>query len=89
MEQTGSVRHVELSRPIRVDAEVYAAAKVAGATRDISASKQLTYWVRLGREFERSVVSHAAIATFSRAIGRTTRWMTAIRLSCGLRGQPP
>ena len=61
MEQTGRVRHVLLSPPIRVDVRIYAAAEAAGSTHDRSAAEQLTYWARLGRELERAVVSNAAI----------------------------
>lgn len=50
------------STPIRIDDELYHAAKAAARTRDRSAAQQIAYWARLGRELEASrTVSAAAI----------------------------
>ena len=50
------------STPIRIDDELYEAAKAVAATRDRSAAQQVAYWARIGRELEASgVISAGAI----------------------------
>lgn len=50
-----------LSPPTRIEADVYAAAQAAGAAHARSTAQQLTHWARIGRELERSIVSHSSI----------------------------
>jgi hypothetical protein len=38
--------------PTRIDDQLYALAKAAGAVNSRSASQQITHWARLGRELE-------------------------------------
>jgi hypothetical protein len=48
--------------PMRVDDDLYASAKDAGAVQSRSASQQITHWARIGRELEQSPsVSHRRI----------------------------
>jgi ParD-like antitoxin of type II ParDE toxin-antitoxin system len=42
------------STPIRIDNELYNAAKAVAPTRDRSAAQQVAYWARIGRELEAS-----------------------------------
>ena len=49
--------------PIRIDDDLYASAKIAGAVQSRSASQQVAHWARLGREIEASShISHREIA---------------------------
>lgn len=45
---------VNSSTPIRIDAELLEAAKVAGGRQSRSAAQQIAHWARLGREVEAS-----------------------------------
>ena len=50
------------SAPIRIDGELYAAAKAVAASQDRSAAQQIAHWARVGRELEASRdISAAAI----------------------------
>jgi hypothetical protein len=40
---------------VRVDADLFEAAKSAGADAGRSAAQQIRHWARMGREFEKSV----------------------------------
>lgn len=49
--------------PTRVDTDVLEAAKAAGAVMSRSASQQISYWARLGKQIEESNgLNHKAIA---------------------------
>jgi len=42
------------SSPVRIEAEIFEAAKVVGETMSRSAAQQLAHWARIGREVESS-----------------------------------
>ena len=42
------------STPVRIDGELFEAARASGAAFSRSAAQQLTHWARLGRELEAS-----------------------------------
>jgi len=49
--------------PARIDDDLYASAKLAGAVQSRSASQQVAHWARIGRELEASgTVSQREIA---------------------------
>ncbi len=49
--------------PTRIDDDLYASARLAGATQSRSASQQVAHWARIGREIEASAsISHKEIA---------------------------
>lgn len=49
--------------PARIDDDLYASAKIAGAVQSRSASQQVAHWARVGREIEASAsISHKDIA---------------------------
>ena len=55
------------STPIRLDAELLAAAKLVGRRRSRSAAQQIAHWARVGREIEasRSISAHAISAVLA------------------------
>ena len=54
--------HGVSSTPIRIDDELYNAAKAVAPTRDRSAAQQVAYWAHIGRELEASgAISAGAI----------------------------
>ncbi len=51
------------SSPVRIEAEIFEAAKLVGETMSRSAAQQLAHWARIGREIEASgTVSQRDIA---------------------------
>lgn len=42
------------SSPVRIEAEIFEAAKIVGETMSRSAAQQLAHWARIGREVESS-----------------------------------
>jgi len=46
---------VKTSTPIRIDAELYAAASSAASVMSRSTTQQIAHWARIGRELEASV----------------------------------
>ncbi len=49
--------------PARIDDDLYASAKLAGAVQSRSASQQVVHWARIGREIEASAtIAHKDIA---------------------------
>lgn len=55
------------STPIRLDAELLAAAKLVGHRQSRSAAQQIAHWARVGREIEasRSISAHAIAAVLA------------------------
>lgn len=47
-----------MTAPTRIDDDLFAAAKAAGATQDRSAAQQINHWARLGAAIEDSRVAH-------------------------------
>jgi hypothetical protein len=45
---------VASTSPARIDDDLYASAKIAGAVQSRSASQQVAHWARIGREIEAS-----------------------------------